>query len=89
MAIARVLTGAVDPSGHLPLTFPRSLQQLPRPVLDGYGKPDGEGSAIKVHYDIEGAAVGYKRFDRRHLKPLFPFGYGLSCERHSGPVPGA
>lgn len=80
-AIASVLTGEVDPSGHLPLTFPRSLEQLPRPVLDGYGKPDGEGSAIKVSYDIEGAAVGYKWFDRRHLRPLFPFGYGLSYTR--------
>lgn len=78
-AIARVLTGEADPSGHLPLTFPRSLEQLPRPVLDGYGNPDG--ALIKVNYDIEGAAVGYKWFDRRHLEPLFPFGYGLSYTR--------
>ncbi len=78
-AIARVLTGEVDPSGHLPLTFPRSLEQLPRPVLDGYGKP--EGAVIEVNYDIEGAAAGYKWFDRRHLDPLFPFGYGLSYTR--------
>jgi beta-glucosidase len=91
-AIARVLTGEVDPSGHLPLTFPRSLEQLPRPVLDGYGKPDG--ALIKVNYDIEGAAVGYEWFDRRHLEPLFPFGYGLSYTRftssdfsaHAGPT---
>jgi beta-glucosidase len=52
---------------------------LPRPVLDGYGKPDG--ALIKVNYDIEGAAVGYEWFDRRHLEPLFPFGYGLSYTR--------
>lgn len=80
-AIARILTGEVDPSGHLPLTFPRSLEQLPRPVLDGDGKPDGEGGAVKVNYGVEGAAVGYKWFDRRHLEPLFPFGYGLSYTR--------
>jgi len=80
-AIARVLTGEVDPSGHLPLTFPRSLQQLPRAVLDGYGKPGREAAAVEVNYNIEGAAVGYKWFDRRHFTPLFPFGYGLSYTR--------
>lgn len=80
-AIARVLTGEVDPSGRLPATFPRSLAQLPRPVLDGYGKPRDDGQRVEVNYNIEGAAVGYKWFDRRHLKPLFPFGYGLSYTR--------
>jgi beta-glucosidase len=80
-AIARVLTGEVDPSGRLPLTFPRSLEQLPRPVLDGYGKPQVAGHHIQVNYDIEGAAVGYQWFDARHLAPLFPFGYGLSYTR--------
>jgi beta-glucosidase len=80
-AIARVLTGEVDPSGRLPVTFPRSLEQLPRPVLDGYGEPGGDGKAIEVNYNIEGAAVGYKWFDVRHLRPLFPFGYGLSYTR--------
>ncbi len=76
-AIARVLSGEVNPSGHLPLTFPRSLDQLPRPKLDGY--PAGPKAVrIDVDYSIEGAAVGYKWFDRQGLKPLFPFGYGLS-----------
>ena len=88
-AIARVLTGEADPSGHLPLTFPRSLGQLPRPVLDGYGKPGGEGAGIKVNYNIEGAAVGYKWFDSRHLDPLFPFGYGLSYTRFTSSDLGA
>jgi beta-glucosidase len=80
-AIARVLTGEVDPSGRLPVTFPRSLEQLPRPALDGYGNSGRQDRAIHVNYDIEGAAVGYKWFDRRHLEPLFPFGYGLSYTR--------
>ena len=74
-AIARVLTGEVNPSGHLPITFPASLDQLPRPVLDG-GKD--QGKRYTANYDIEGAAVGYKWFDKKGLKPLFPFGYGLS-----------
>jgi beta-glucosidase len=75
-AIARVLTGEVNPSGRLPLTFPRSLDQLPRPQLDGY--PEQRNARISVDYRIEGAAVGYKWFDHGHLEPLFPFGHGLS-----------
>lgn len=74
-AIARVLFGEVNPSGHLPATFPASESQLPRPVLDGY--PEVKDARIEVEYK-EGAAVGYKWFDLKGLKPLFPFGYGLS-----------
>jgi len=74
-AIARVLSGAVNPSGHLPATFPRSLEQLPRPRTFGVGAtPD---ITFDVRYD-EGAAVGYRWFDQRGLEPLFPFGHGLS-----------
>ncbi|WP_229487433.1 beta-glucosidase [Pseudoduganella lutea] len=75
-AIARVLTGEVDASGRLPATFPTSVDQLPRPVVDGTGLP--EGSRFTTDYDIEGAAVGYKWFDKKGLKPLFAFGHGLS-----------
>jgi beta-glucosidase len=75
-AIARILTGKVDPSGRLPVTFPRSLEQLPRPQLDGI--PYRPNARFCVDYTIEGAAVGYKWFDRKGLEPLFPFGYGLS-----------
>jgi beta-glucosidase len=78
-AIARVLTGEVNPSGRLPLTFPRSLDQLPRPRLDGF--PEQRNARISVDYRIEGAAVGYKWFDRMRLEPLFPFGHGLSYSR--------
>ena len=76
-AIARVLTGEVNPSGHLPATFPASLAQTPRPVLEGDPKLDRDSHPMG-NYDIEGAAVGYKWFDKTGAKPLFPFGYGLS-----------
>jgi beta-glucosidase len=76
-AIARVLTGEINPSGHLPATFPASLAQLPRPVIEGDPKLDRDSHPIS-NFDIEGAAVGYKWFDRTGAKPLFPFGYGLS-----------
>lgn len=75
-AIARVLTGEVDASGRLPVTFPRSVADLPRPALDGVGKAEGE--MFDVNYDIEGAAVGYKWYDLKKIEPLFPFGHGLS-----------
>jgi beta-glucosidase len=74
-AIARVLFGEVNPSGRLPVSFPQSEAQLPRPVLDG--EPDKPNPRLVVNYH-EGAAVGYKWYDRQGLKPLFPFGHGLS-----------
>ena len=75
-AIARVLTGEVDATGRLPVSFPKSVADLPRPKLDGVGKPEGE--MFDTDYDIEGAAVGYKWYDLKKIEPLFPFGYGLS-----------
>jgi beta-glucosidase len=74
-AIARVLLGEVDASGRLPATFPASLDQFPQPKLPGSGLKDG--TPFVINYP-EGAAVGYKWFDKNNLKPLFPFGYGLS-----------
>jgi len=67
-AIANVLFGEVNPSGHLPITFPSSLQQLPRPDAPVAGD---------THY-TEGATVGYKWFDAKKQQPLFAFGHGLS-----------
>ncbi|MGA2025030.1 MAG: glycoside hydrolase family 3 C-terminal domain-containing protein [Steroidobacteraceae bacterium] len=77
-AIARVLFGEVDAAGRLPVSFPRSESQLPRPQLDGLQL--GRYQAFDVHYE-EGAAVGYKWYDRQALEPLFPFGFGLSYGR--------
>ena len=73
-AIANVLTGRVNPSGHLPVTFYASEAQLPRPVRPG---SKDEIEVFTLPYD-EGAAVGYKWVDRNNLQPLFPFGHGLS-----------
>ena len=77
-AIARVLFGAAAPSGHLPVSFPASREQLPHPALPGEGMPDGR--QFTVRYD-EGAAVGYKWYQKKGIKPLFAFGYGLSYTR--------
>jgi beta-glucosidase len=73
-AIANVLTGRVNPSGHLPVTFYASEAQLPRPVRPGI---KDEMEQFPLPYS-EGAAVGYKWVDRNSLQPLFPFGHGMS-----------
>ena len=77
-AIARVLSGAVNPSGHLPCSFPRAVEQLPRARPAGAGLP--ENQAVEVSYD-EGAAVGYRWYDKQKLEPQLPFGHGLSYTR--------
>ena len=69
-AIADVLFGDVNPSGRLPTTFPRRLQDNP-----AYINTPGENG--KVYYG-EGLFVGYRYYDKKDIAPLFPFGYGLS-----------
>jgi beta-glucosidase len=73
-AIAEVLTGEVNPSGRLPLTFPADLAQTPRPELPGLGTP--WGTPVTVRYD-EGAEVGYRWFARTGAQPRYAFGHGL------------
>jgi beta-glucosidase len=74
-AIAEILTGAVNPSGRLPVTFPADLAQTPRPELPGLGTP--WGTSVTIHYS-EGAEIGYRWFAKTRQQPLYPFGHGLS-----------
>ncbi|HEY7060793.1 MAG TPA: beta-glucosidase [Chloroflexota bacterium] len=74
-AIAEVLTGQVNPSGRLPITFPESLAQAPRPELPGLGTPWGTPTTVEYH---EGAEVGYRWFAQQRRRPLYAFGHGLS-----------
>lgn len=74
-AIADVLSGAVNPSGRLPMTFPASVDQAPRAAPPGQGEP--AGTRIDIDY-VEGADVGYRWYAARGAKPLFAFGHGLS-----------
>lgn len=80
-AIANLLTGRANPSGRLPVSFPTSLDQLPRPEIVGAGangeRPSAGTKPIALPYK-EGADVGYRWYARQKAKPLFPFGYGLS-----------
>ena len=83
-AIARLLTGDAAPSGRLPMTFPASVQQLPRPEIPGFDPamrtPLGLGKPVEpFNLDMnEGSDVGYRWFERTDAKPMFAFGYGLT-----------
>ncbi len=91
-AIAAVLTGAVNPSGRLPITFPANAAQPVRvaPVgLDLFNAAELAAAAnsaaggdvspksFPVEYP-EGADVGYRWYEKKAMTPLFPFGHGLS-----------
>ncbi len=71
-ALAEILSGEVNPSGRLPVTFERRWED--NPVHDSYYPPDG---TKRVVYK-EGVFVGYRGYEKNNTKPLFPFGYGLS-----------
>ncbi|MCA2241323.1 glycoside hydrolase family 3 protein [Mycobacterium sp. WUMAC-067] len=77
-AIAEILTGRVNPSGRLPITFPVDLDQTPRPRLPGAGEPWGTASTIEY---FEGADVGYRWYAGNGRQPMFAFGHGLSYTR--------
>ncbi len=75
-AVARLLFGFANPSGKLPVTFPKAAGDVPArtpaqwPGLTVNGIPTARYS--------EGLEVGYRWYDAQQLKPLFPFGFGLS-----------
>jgi beta-glucosidase len=71
-ALAEILFGDVNPSGHLPVTFERRWED--NPVHDSYYP---EAGTKRVVYK-EGVFVGYRGYERSGTKPLFPFGFGLS-----------
>jgi len=86
-AVVNILSGDVNPSGKLPMTFPKSEADLPHPKLTQPGPGQtGEAAVMKtgepkptftMHYD-EGLKVGYKWYDAEKKPVLFPFGHGLS-----------
>ncbi len=71
-ALAGLLFGDVNPSGRLPVTFPRSLADVPAHTPDQW---PGRNGAVRYS---EGLDVGYRWYDAQDIEPMFPFGYGLS-----------
>lgn len=71
-ALAQILFGDYSPSGKLPASFERRLED--NPAFHNYYPAKGDSH---VRYS-EGVFLGYRHYDRSDIKPLFPFGYGLS-----------
>ncbi len=69
-AMADIIAGNINPSGKLPITFPARYEDTPT-----YLNFPGEG--MNVNYG-EGIYVGYRYYDKKKVKPKYPFGYGLS-----------
>ncbi len=87
-AIAAVLIGKISPSGRLPITFPNSVEQLPRAKIDGYDAKATVFSPPPPRFAVdyyEGSDVGYRWFEHTGAAPLFAFGHGLTYTefRHS------
>lgn len=71
-ALAQILFGDINPSGHLPATFERRAEDNPT-----YNNYYPEADTNRVIYK-EGIFVGYRGYQHNHTQPLYPFGYGLS-----------
>lgn len=74
-ALARLLFGEVNPSGKLPVTYPKELKD--HPAHKSEKRFPGDLKKLKIYFD-EGIYVGYRYFDKHQIEPFFPFGYGLS-----------
>lgn len=70
-ALADVILGTVNPSGKLPWTMPKKLEDSPAHATHSF---PGDNTVV---YE-EGILVGYRWFDTKNIEPLYPFGYGLS-----------
>ena len=77
-ALASVLAGDVNPSGKLPFTWYARLEDCGAHATGSYPGTWREGHQIIDETYIEDIFVGYRWTDKQKIKPLFPFGYGLS-----------
>lgn len=72
-ALAKIIFGQVNPSGKLPMSFPKKLQDSPAYKLGAY-----PGDEKKNEYYFDDIYVGYRYYDTYQVEPQFPFGFGLS-----------
>ncbi len=86
-ALASLLFGDVNPSGKLPVTFPKSTADLPTQTPAQYPgvfangspiRPPGDRTSIRQVNYTEGLDMGYRWYQSQNIQPLFPFGFGLS-----------
>jgi len=71
-ALAGIIAGDINPSGKLPYTLPVRLEDSPAYVLGEY---PGKNGTVQYNDDIY---VGYRYYETKNVKPLFPFGFGMS-----------
>src|SRR3954468_2872522 len=74
---AALLFGDVSPSGKLPYTFPKKMSDTPIRSAKQWPGTNNQSGVPQSHY-TEKLLVGYRWYDAKHIKPLFPFGFGLS-----------
>ncbi len=74
-ALAKIIFGAVNPSGKLPMTFPKKLEDNPSYALGEY--PGDTAKSLQVNY-FDDIYVGYRYYDTYKIAPQFAFGHGLS-----------
>ncbi|MBV8630355.1 MAG: glycoside hydrolase family 3 C-terminal domain-containing protein, partial [Silvibacterium sp.] len=75
-ATAKLLLGQSNPSGHLPVTWAKRLEDYP---ATDPAHPERSAKGVNgVTTFSEGLLIGYRWFDAQHIEPQFPFGYGLS-----------
>lgn len=77
-ALAEILFGKVNPSGKLPMTIDKKIED--NSSYASYSDPTlyrGDNAQTEMTYS-EGLYLGYRGYDKKHAKPLYPFGYGLS-----------
>jgi beta-glucosidase len=81
-AIANILFGRVNPSGRLPISFPRAEAELPRPHPPESQADPTKPESAPAHPPVvklsEGLAVGYRWYESRGKEPAYEFGFGLS-----------
>ncbi len=73
-ALADVVSGEVNPSGKLPFSYPKKLEDN---GAHAFGELSYPGDSVNQYYK-EDILVGYRWFDTKKIEPLFPFGYGMS-----------
>lgn len=73
-AIADIVSGDVNPSGKLPFSFPKELNDN---AAHSFGQISYPGDGVNQEY-VEDILVGYRWFDTRKIKPQYAFGYGMS-----------
>ena len=81
-SIADILSGAANPSGKLPFTFPAALEDCPAHSVGEYPGTRRNEGIWDIEYR-EGIFVGYRWYEKEKIRPLFAFGHGLSYTEFS------